>query len=188
MTAQTFQLPDDCSPLIRAVFDYWVSIRPRDGLPGRRQFDPVEILPLSPNLWLVDVERNPLRFLIRRIGMEIVNFTGHDPTGQYYDEIFPNFDASTAKKHMAHAAEMGMPAYRRGATNSNPKKTFIMSERITLPMASDSVTVDMLLNLTSYSDAIGGEHVELIGASLEDSLMLDAARESACQSNIGNAG
>lgn len=97
MTVHTFQLMDGCSPLICELYDSWVSIHPPEGLPGRRHFDPIDIIRLSSNLWRVDVERDPLRFFIRRVGMELDDFTGHYPTGQYYNKIYPNFDASTAK-------------------------------------------------------------------------------------------
>ena len=52
-----------------------------EGMPGRRHFDPIDIMRLSSSVWLVDVERDPLRFFIRRVGMEIDDFTGHYAAG-----------------------------------------------------------------------------------------------------------
>jgi hypothetical protein len=75
------QFSDDCALLICELFDYWVSMYSSEGMPGRRHFDPIDIMRLSSNLWLVDVERDPLRFFIRRVGMEIDDFTGHYAAG-----------------------------------------------------------------------------------------------------------
>ena len=80
-TMQISQFSDDCALLICEMFDYWVSMYSSEDMPGRRHFDPIDIMLLSSNLWLVDVERDPLRFFIRRVGMEIDDFTGHYAAG-----------------------------------------------------------------------------------------------------------
>src|SRR3546814_6108920 len=73
----SFILPEDAAPKIKALYDYWQSIRPNDlALPGRRHFDPLDIPELLPNIQMLDVKRDPLRFRFRLIGTEIVRFTG----------------------------------------------------------------------------------------------------------------
>src|SRR3546814_3761584 len=86
---------DVCSSdLIKALYDYWQSIRPNDlALPGRRHFDPLDIPELLPNIWMLDVKRDPLRFRFRLIGIDIVRFTGRDSTGQWLDEVYPGYAA-----------------------------------------------------------------------------------------------
>ncbi|MDE0815070.1 MAG: hypothetical protein OSB46_13915 [Alphaproteobacteria bacterium] len=79
---------------------------------------------------------------------------------------------------MANVAKLGRPAYRRSVTNSNPKKTFITSERINLPLVSDGGAVDVLLNLTCYSSVISEAHVEITDVSPEGSVLLDGPPET----------
>lgn len=145
-----FKLPNDCSPLIREMYDYWASIHPDKGLPGRRHFDPLDILSLSANIWMLDVEHDPLRFRVRRMGTVIVNFMGNDPTGGYLDEVYPKYDSSLIRKHLEHTVESGVPTFRRGDALIVPLKKYVISERIILPMAFDGETVDLLFNLTCF--------------------------------------
>ena len=79
---------------------------------------------------------------------------------------------------MANVAKMGRPAYRCSVTNSNPKKTFITSERINLPLVSDGGAVDVLLNLTCYSGVISEAHVEITDVSPEGAVFLDGPPET----------
>jgi hypothetical protein len=159
-----FHLPDDCSPMIRETYDYWVSIHPDEGLPGRQHFDPLDILRLSSHIWMLDVEYEPLRFRVRRMGIAIVDFMGsHDPTGRYLDETYPNFESAGVRKHLEHAVKTGMPTFRRGSAVLVSRKKYVTSERIILPLASDGEVVDTLLNLTCFQDESNADYVENFG-------------------------
>src|SRR5204863_3178147 len=49
-------------PKIARAFAYWRSIHPAPGvLPGRQHLDPMAIPDVLPGVWLLDVERAPLR-------------------------------------------------------------------------------------------------------------------------------
>src|SRR3546814_7649374 len=104
----SFILPEDAAPKIKALYDYWQSIRPNDlALPGRRHFDPLDIPELLPNIWMLDVKRDPLRFRFRLIGTEIVRFTGRDSTGQWLDEVYPGYAESDAfRRSEEHTSEL----------------------------------------------------------------------------------
>ncbi len=67
-----FCLPEDHHRSIREIYDYWVSINPADGAPARRDLDPVDVPKLLPNLWMANVEREPIRFRFRLIESAIV--------------------------------------------------------------------------------------------------------------------
>lgn len=147
----SFTLPKDAAPKIKALYAYWQSIHPAGGgLPGRQHVDPVDIPDLLPNLWMVDVSRNPLRFRFRLIGTEIVKFAGRDVTGQWLDEVIEGYQGSEASRFHRQVVESGRPAYRRGGLLFNPSNAQLEAERLYLPLAQDGRTVDILLVMTIY--------------------------------------
>ncbi|HEY9536280.1 MAG TPA: PAS domain-containing protein [Kiloniellaceae bacterium] len=148
----SFILPEDAAPKIKALYDYWQSIRPNDlALPGRRHFDPLDIPELLPNIWMLDVKRDPLRFRFRLIGTEIVRFTGRDSTGQWLDEVYPGYAESDAFRWHCAVAEEAVPSYRKSSVISNLGRPHIEAERLYLPLAEDGAQVDIVLVMTLYS-------------------------------------
>lgn len=147
-------------PKIRELHAYWRSIHPPDRrLPGRQHFNPLAVTPLLPNIWLLDVIREPLRFRYRLVGTRIVDTLGGERTGQWLHEAHPEFDPSAPRfSHYTQVARSGEPGWRRG-------KPILMSyvercaelERIFLPLAADGVTVDVILAMTLMFDADGRE-------------------------------
>ncbi len=153
--AGTFILPESASPKIKALFDYWRSIHPdpghpEAGLPGRQHFDPMDIPRLLPNIWMIDVSHDPLRFRMRLVGTEIVRFTGRDATGQWLDSIYSDYENTDAYRFHRTCALSGEPAYRKGSVISNPGRDYVEAERLYLPLAEDGKTVDILLTMTLY--------------------------------------
>lgn len=149
-------LPDDCHPKIRAIFDYWRSIHP-DGpsgaLPGRQHFDPVDIPNLLPNVWLIDVVPDIIRFRMRLVGTRVVAYAGEDSTGLWIDEKWPDFNDAIYRR----LVETRQPSWWRGPSQFRPEKSYFELERVRLPLARDSETVDMILCLTIFYDQEGKE-------------------------------
>jgi hypothetical protein len=147
-------IPADCHPKVRAIIDYWTSVHPKEGgLPGRQHIDPVDIPLLLPNIWLIDVRRDPYRFRFRLVGTQIVNYAGEDNTGKWFDERMPDFDPSV----FIDVVETGKPSWSRGLSKMRPEKNYYELERVRLPLASDGKTVDMILSLTVFFDSEGNE-------------------------------
>lgn len=146
-------LPNDCHPKIRQLADYWLAIHPRDHLPGRQHFDPTGIPNLLPNLWLVDIQHDPMRFRIRLLGTRVVDYAGEDNTGSWVDEKWPGFDNSA----FAEIATSGKPSWYRGPSKLRPEKDYYELERARFPLAQDGKRVDMILALTIFFDRQGKE-------------------------------
>ena len=147
-------IPEDCHPKVRALFDYWRSVHPKDGgLPGRQHIDPIDIPHLLPNIWLIDVRRNPYRFRFRLVGTLIVNYAGEDNTGKWIDERLPDFDPGV----FIDLVETGKPSWSRGRSKMRPEKNYYELERVRLPLATDAKIVDMILSLTVFFDSGGNE-------------------------------
>jgi hypothetical protein len=149
-------------PKIRELHGYWRSICPADRrLPGRQHFSPVAIVPLLPNIWLLDVVRNPLRFRYRLVGTRIVDALGGECTGRWLHEAHPEFDPDVAAfSDYAHAAEAGEPRWRRGSPIfMSYVERCTELERIFLPLAEDGMTVDVILAMTLMFDQDGREMI-----------------------------
>jgi hypothetical protein len=157
------EIPIDASAFhasARWLFDYWRSIHPAHGLPGRRHFDPAAVAPLLPNIVLVDVHRGPLRFRYRLLGSRIDAIHGKTLVGQWLDEAYashPNAAAMLAE--YTRVTETAQPTWRRSAPRVVPDPGCQSIEVLRLPLAADGATVDMVLGLTLYFDA-GGRPVE----------------------------
>lgn len=154
---------DDISawhPKVAALYRYWQSLcPPARRLPGRQHFNPLSVPALLPNIWLIDVARDPLRFRYRLIGTRIVDTLGGERTGQWLHDAHPEFDLGAPQfAHYTDVVETGQPNWRRG-------KPVLMSyiercmeiERIFLPLAEDGVTVDVILAMTLAYDVDGRE-------------------------------
>jgi hypothetical protein len=147
-------VPEDCHPKVRAIFDYWRSVHPDGGgLPGRQHIDPIDIPQLLPNIWLIDVKRDPYRFRFRLVGTQVVDYAGEDNTGKWFDERLPDFNPSV----FIDVVETGRPSWSRGHSKMRPEKNYYELERVRLPLASDGKTVDMILSLTVFFDSEGNE-------------------------------
>src|SRR5262245_46601200 len=75
------------SPRMFELYDYWLGLRHGHAMPSRADIDPVRIPRHLQNLLLVDVLHDPLRFRYRLIGTRVVDATGEDRTGRFFDEV-----------------------------------------------------------------------------------------------------
>lgn len=138
---------------VKQLLEYWRSIRPADLMPGRQLLDPTVIGPLLPNIWLVDVHRDPLRFRYRLLGTHIVNRLGRELKGAWMDEAHPDFRQSAGYADYVAVAEEGVAAWRRGPSTFTDDRRWRTIERIILPLAENGRVVDILLGLTVWGDA-----------------------------------
>src|SRR5436305_6834964 len=91
------RIPDDRAdwhPLVRRFYEYWLSVKPADRLPGRRHIVPEELAPLWSRLRLIDVHRDPLRYRYRYCGSAIVQSLGREVTGWWLDQAHPEIVTS----------------------------------------------------------------------------------------------
>ena len=77
------------SPRIHRLHGYWQHQRDKRGgkLPRRGDIAPDQIRDLLPNIMIVDVERDPMRFRYRLVGTRVVEYNGVEFTGRYLGEI-----------------------------------------------------------------------------------------------------
>lgn len=150
-TLERLGIPADCDGAIVSIVEYWLSIAPEGGLPGRQHFDPTDIPRLLQDVWLIDVSRDPLDFSFRLVGTAVVEFFGKDPTGARLEDTFPGFKNGVAYRDLTDVANLGEARFRRGAPTLAPGSKIERLERIYLPMARGGRDVDMILCLTVFN-------------------------------------
>ena len=144
-------VPEDAHPDIWKLVRYWQSIHPRDRLPGRKHFDPLDIPSLLPNLRLLDVvDGGPFHYRVRLIGTGHVKQLGYDPTGRWYETITNWFENSVVERDLARVCTLFQPVYRKGLTIVPYETGTKVIERVHVPFASGGHTVDLIMSLTLF--------------------------------------
>lgn len=130
------------------LYRLWLGKRRGERLPGRRDFDPVEMPQLLPYLTLFDVEHEPLRFRIRLVGTAIVGAMGRDTTGLYLDALDRIEDVARRARELVLARR---PFYHSGLPLTWTHRDYRTYSVLGLPLANDGETVDMLLYSMVFS-------------------------------------
>lgn len=142
---------------IRSLHDYWESKRPPNGLPRRRDIDPVEIGPLLNYIYMLSVERDPPRFRYRLVGSAVADVSRANVTGRYMDEVYPDIREKATYADYLVCSEQAVARYYRGPAMFDPDFSFLTTERLLLPVTEDSGSVDHILGIAVHRDAAGKE-------------------------------
>jgi hypothetical protein len=145
-----FQFPAEAKdPRFRAFFDYWASKAPPDRLPGRQHLDPLDMKPFLTYLRLLDVVHEPdvYRFRYRVIGSHVVELHGPSDPGSFIDQYaLPEHYRKTFYPDMMTLLETRQPHFAIRSGSVRPDK-FRGYQRLNLPLATDGVTVDMIIGM-----------------------------------------
>lgn len=153
------RIPEDRStwhPLVRSLYEYWLSISPDGRLPGRQHVSPEAIAPLWSRLWLLDVHRNPLRYRYRLCGGTLVRSLGRELTGHWLDEVHPEVaNDSQSTERLRFTAETGLPTWRRGPSRWTRNPDHRTVESCIVALAADGRIVDKMLGVAVMFDRNG---------------------------------
>jgi hypothetical protein len=140
-------------PRLRRFYDYWQSKHRGDRLPGRRDIDPLEIPDLLPHVSMLDVvgAGDSMRFRFRLVGTANVHIAGREHTGAFIEDVFEPEDAATLQSTYRDLVKTRQPHYwvTSLAVRGNPPVRYT---RLMVPLASDGVTVDMLMGVFFLTD------------------------------------
>ena len=142
-------------PKLQRLYDYWRSKRPAEGLPRKSDIDPVEIGPLLHDVFLVAVERPPLRFRFRLLGSGITSVSRPNVIGRTMDEVYPDVREKESYRDYVICSEAAEVRHYRGATMFNLDFNFLVTERLLLPVTEGSGKVDFILGAALYEDMAG---------------------------------
>ena len=144
---------EDYHPRIRKIIQYWRSIHPEAGLPGRQHLDPVDFPELLPHVRLVDVIGPEPRFFVRLCGERIREHFGVSHQGKFFDELFPTFEEQRSYGEFMRVLETGETIWCKGHCELSPDKDFVPMERVILPLAGDGHSIDTLLVVSLFGEA-----------------------------------
>ena len=136
-------------PRIRLGYEYWLSkARPRGQIPGRHDLDPGEMVEFLPCVVLFDVERHAaqLRFRHRLTGTHFFDLFGREVTDLYIEEAGSREDMAVVAARFEGVVRTKQPVYGVSPVPVTGRG-FLTYEHLTLPLASDGVTVDMLFGI-----------------------------------------
>ena len=99
---------------------------------------------------LVEVLEGPLRYRYRLIGTHVVDASGEDRTGRYFDDVsFFKLNPVVTRQYDAVVAN-GRPLYSlEPFTNLRTGSTYEV-DRLLLPLSSDGKRVDMVMVLFQF--------------------------------------
>ena len=143
-------------PKIARMLGYCRSIVPPDRLPGRAQFDPIDVPGLLPNVWLLEREPGP-RFRYRLMGTRVAAAFQGDLTGRYVGDVHSSAAAAAMLTYLMGVVESRRPHFRIGRPTAWPIEKFLTLERLYMPLARDGATVDMILGFTVFLKKDGSE-------------------------------
>jgi hypothetical protein len=143
--------PPQLHPELQEFLDYWLSKHgPQGQLPGRAQIDPSEIPHLLTGIALYDVERVNTafgyRFKYRLLGTRHSAVNQADFSGRYVEDVHYPDDAVPIIGAFSLVVERRLPHYwrRERASRRDPTQR-VAYDRVVVPLATDGVTVNMLL-------------------------------------------
>ena len=133
----------ESNPRLQAVLRYWLARCDGPKLPARRAIDPIDLKPHLPNLLLVDVSRDPLRFRYRLFGTGLVALYKHEMTGKYVDEIKSDSFRAAATRAYEEVIDRCAPVFSALAFVVDDYR--IKYDRLLMPLAEDGRTVSMVM-------------------------------------------
>jgi hypothetical protein len=141
-------IPQDCHPKVRALAEYWRSIHPLAGLPGRQHVDPCNIpKSLLPNLLLVDIDGAARRFTWRLMGTGLVKIFERDHTGLPFESAYHKRHEANAYKDLLVLISGKEPRWRRAPASFQRNRDYLTIERAFFPLAGNGDMVDMAFGI-----------------------------------------
>jgi hypothetical protein len=133
------------SPVLLRLHELWRCKHVEGKLPGRNDFDPVEMKDCLGNIFLLEHVRDIDNFRYTLIGTKIVGWVGVDNTGKLVDEVFDErvrlfYKGLQARKIPART--IGKVVWR--------DKEHVTYEAIMLPLSEDKRTVNRFIGAMEF--------------------------------------
>ena len=131
-------------PELQDLLEIWRSKRQGLPFPRRADLSPFDLKAHLGHLFLLDVERDPLRFRYRLIGTAITSVVDRDATGCYFEDIYSGRLLETVVEVMSWVVRERAPLRIFSRTGHGRNRVYLY-DGLLLPLAKDGETVDMIL-------------------------------------------
>lgn len=131
-------------PKLRHLFHYWLERCRNDRLPRRSDIDPTDMPQLLSSIYLIDVEKDPLRFRYRLVGSDIERTLGRKLVHRYLDEALSGElrHVAVADMEIVHRSSSALVRWGTLTAHNVPYMDYL---RLALPLADEDNDVNMIL-------------------------------------------
>ncbi len=130
---------------------YWEERRRDRCLPSRADIDPLDIPDLLPQVFLVDVGREPLDFRYRLVGTQIVRHSAADYTGKSLHDLPEQCPPSRIWSLFQRVVEERRPFSAEVPYIHIPGKSVAM---LATPLSDDETTVNMIFGMVQFDPSL----------------------------------
>lgn len=131
----------------RHLYRLWLSKKSNGMLPARKDFSPLEFKAHLTNTLMVDVIQEPVDFRIRLVGNDFRDVFGEDTAGRLVSELGGGMSIHA---RWSMLLEMRKPYILLDIPLEWPGKEHKHYNALMLPLASDGITIDMLLSSIDF--------------------------------------
>jgi hypothetical protein len=116
-------------------------------MPARADFDPLDMVPLLPYLYMVDVAagEHERQFRYRLIGTAVVALLGRDSTGKSVDEALHGDKTAGIRRLFTLACDIRAPVAIKGHIFFIRDRSWVFVEGLLLPLSANGADVDIIL-------------------------------------------
>lgn len=135
---------------LSALRSLWESKRDSEPLPGRGDFDVLELWPWLGHLALIEVIGGGADFRYRLHGTALVDILGTDLTGRRLSELTETMQAVAGREYREALTSREPVSFTRIRFNRTTDHRQVSN--LILPLAADGQTIDMLLFAIYFAD------------------------------------
>jgi hypothetical protein len=135
--------------ILAAAYQYWQGKRGERRMPRRSDIEPSEIVPLLPNLMIIEVLGGGKRQRYRLVGTAIVETFGVEFTGKYLDQVFSGAHLRSHVENYRIIARAKCPLLLSRRYHS-PIGGALICHRLVMPLSEDDRAVNQMLVAMSF--------------------------------------
>lgn len=138
---------------LKLLVDYWRSIANGAPVPLRRNFEPMSIPLLLPDVCMIELTQPDRRFRYRLIGTRVAEKAGFDATGLFLDELGCGTTISFVIKLLQRCVDRRQPVASLSSFGRGGRAHLSVS-RVFLPLTFGRGTVDQILCGQTFNQAL----------------------------------
>ena len=141
-------------PELKDLLGTWETLRAGRTMPARADLNLFDLKRHLADLFLVNVERDPLRFRYRLVGTRITNAVQRDATGKYFEDLYAGHLLESMIEVQSWVVNQRAPL-RVFSRTAHPHTRIYSYDGLLLPLSADAESVNMVLGELLFTPAKG---------------------------------